>query len=437
LNQLHNNILWGWRGNALDVPTDCPQRDERLGWTGDAQVFAGTATYLTRAVTFFRKWLRDLAADQLDDGGVPWVVPDVLSKVAPEPMLELSEPHSATGWGDAAVVIPWILYRRYGDKRLLREHYPSMKAWVEYIRNQATDGLYWNTGFHFGDWLALDAFEGSYFGATPNDLTATAYYAHSADLLSQAAEALAYDEDASTYKTLRNQIAERFQREFFTPSGRPAVRTQTAIILALVFELIPTEQRSRTAQELLSLIEENGGHLVTGFLGTPLICRALSDNGYTDAAYSLVLREEYPSWLYQVNQGATTVWEHWDGLRPDGSMWSADMNSFNHYAYGAVGSWLYSVIGGIDLDRSLLDAREFVIAPRPGGGIDWCRCVYNSVYGPVSVLWSLHKGVLEVDVSVPPNTTALLDMGPIVGSEGAETLRAGTHTRSFRIGNSR
>ena len=426
LNQLHHNILWGWKGNALDIPTDCPQRDERLGWTGDAQVFIGTATYLTHAAPFYRKWLRDLASEQREDGGVPYVVPDVLPATAPEDA-NIRSTHSSTGWGDAAVICPWTIYARYGDLELLREHYPHMRAWVEYIRARAQGGLLWNTGFHFGDWVALDAKEGSYFGATPNDLTATAYYAHSAGLLAHAAEALGNAEEASRYRALRTSIVAAFQDEFITPSGRLAARTQTAHVLALAFDLVPARHRARTIRDLAALLEENGNHLTTGFLGTPVLCRALADGGRLDLAYTLLLREDFPSWLYQVKQGATTVWEHWDGIKPDGTMWSPNMNSFNHYAYGAVGEWIYATVGGIAPDPDSPGFRSFLLAPRPGGGITHAKTTYESPYGTIGLEWKIEGDRFELDAEVPPNSTARI----VLDGVAAESV-TGSAQAAFR-----
>ncbi|MCL2501016.1 MAG: family 78 glycoside hydrolase catalytic domain, partial [Defluviitaleaceae bacterium] len=326
INQLQSNITWSLKGNFLDIPTDCPQRDERLGWTGDVQIFISTACFLYDVLPFFRKWLHDLRLDQYPSGGVPYVVPDVLKK---DPKANMS--HSSCGWGDAAVIAPWTLYESFGDIRILQDQYDSMRGWVDYITSQANNHL-WNTGFHFADWVALDAKEGDYIGATPPDLCATAYYAYSTSLLVKAAEALGKNEDVKKYGQLYADIQNAYQNEFYTPTGRLAARTQTAHILSLVFGLTPKEFIPRTISTLVKLIDENGGHLVTGFLGTPYFCHALSQNNRLDEAYKLLQREDYPSWLYQIKKGATTIWEHMDGIKPDGSMWSADMNSFNHYA---------------------------------------------------------------------------------------------------------
>jgi alpha-L-rhamnosidase len=436
LNQLHRNIVRGWKGNALDVPTDCPQRDERLGWTGDAQVFASTAAYLMDVRRFFADWLRDLANDQRSDGGVPFVVPDVLSRATPEESA-LPSTHSATGWGDAAVVIPWTMYRRYGDVRILEDQYPSMRAWVEYMRREADDECLWRSGFHFGDWLALDGDPESPFGATPNALVATAYYAHSVGLLAQAAAVLGRSDDHRLYGELRRRIVSAFAEEFVDEAGALKARTQTAHVLALAFDLVESSHRERLVEELVTLIDEHDGHLVTGFLGTPLVCRVLAEHGRADEAYRLLVREEYPSWLYEVNMGATTVWEHWDSMRADGSMWSAEMNSFNHYAYGAVGAWMYAAIGGIDLEKSDIPNRRFVVAPRPGGGITHCRAVYDSLYGPLRVGWSLRDSGVRVELVVPPNTTAELIAPPGAGSgrgspaAASEIVGAGHWVRTF------
>lgn len=432
LNRLHENIRWGWKGNALDIPTDCPQRDERLGWTGDAQVFIGTAAYLTACDGFFASWDKDLAIDQRDDGGVPFVVPDVLTTVA-EHDPNLKDSHSSTGWGDAAVICPWTIFQRFGDHGQLREQYDSMKAWVEYMRAQAQDGLIWNSGFHFGDWVALDAKEGSYFGATPNDLTATAYYAYSTRLLARAAAEIGESDDAERYANLADRIVEAFRYEYVTPAGRLAARTQTAHLLALAFNLVEERDRPRTVATLVDLIRENDNHLVTGFLGTPLLLPVLSDNGHLDVAYELLMREEYPGWLYQVKQGATTIWEHWDGLKPDGTMWSPNMNSFNHYAYGAVGEWMYRVVGGIDLNASEPARGHFVIAPRPGGGITHCETSYQSPVGRVSVRWKLSGSSLITTVVLPPTATAdlLQYSGNDTRPKDSIRLRGGAHTHTW------
>ncbi len=398
LNQLQHNIVWGQKGNFVDVPTDCPQRDERLGWTGDAQVFIRTAIFNMGVGPFFRKWLRDLSYDQHPDGGVPFVIPDT----------GYTEQHSSAAWGDAATVCPWTFYICSGDERLLREQYASMKAWVEYIRGQGDDEFLWNTGFHFGDWLALDAKEGSYVGATPKDLIATAFYAYSSDLVARAAEVLGYERDAAQYRELHRAVAGRFQEEFVTVTGRLVAPTQTAHVLALAFGLVKAEHRPRVAATLAGMIEENGFRLTTGFVGTPYLCDVLSHNGYHDVACKLVRQTEYPSWLYSVKAGATTIWEHWDGIRPDGTFWSEGMNSFNHYAYGSVGDWLYRVLAGLDVDADQPGYRHILIHPHPDEGLDFAQVAYQSAYGQIRSGWrrDAANGNFTVEVEVPVNTTA-------------------------------
>lgn len=394
LTQLQQNILWGQKGNFLEVPTDCPQRDERLGWTGDAQVFIRTAAYNMNVAPFFEKWLKDLAADQQEDGKVPHVIPDVPTAG-----------YGSSAWGDAAVICPWVLYQCYGDIRVLETQYPSMKAWVEFIRAQGENEYLWNTGFHFGDWLGLDSKENSYTGATPKDLIATAFYAYSTELLAKTAEVIGKNEDAITYDTLHKQIIQAFRKEFVTPNGRVASPTQTAYVLALMFDLLEEADRSRTANMLAEHIEENGIHLTTGFVGTPYLCLVLSRFGYTDLAYKLVLQKEYPSWLFSVLQGATTIWEHWDGIKQDGSFWSDDMNSFNHYAYGAIGDWLYRTAAGIELLEP--GYKKIRIQPQIGEHLTWVDASFHSVYGMIGVNWKKEKDeALSMHIVIPANTTA-------------------------------
>jgi len=394
VNQLQRNIVWGQKGNFLDIPTDCPQRDERLGWTGDAQVFIRTAAFNMNVVPFFEKWLKDLALDQEPSGRVPHVIPDV-------PIAG----HGSSAWGDAAVICPWTLYQCYGDIRVLETQYPSMKAWVEYIRGEGEDEYLWNTGFHFGDWLGLDAKENSYVGATPKDLIATAFYAYSTQLLAQTAEILGKHEDAKAYEALHRNIVSAFRQEFVTPRGRVASPTQTAYALALMFDLLEEGDRARTARMLAEHVEENGIHLTTGFVGTPYLCLVLSRFGYTELAYKLVLQKEYPSWLYSVVQGATTIWEHWDGVKPDGSFWSDAMNSYNHYAYGAIGDWLYRIAGGIDLLEP--GYKKIKIAPQFGEHFTWVKASYESVYGEIKVSWCKGEhNTVAMEVTIPANTTA-------------------------------
>jgi alpha-L-rhamnosidase len=396
LNQLQHNILWGQKGNFVDVPTDCPQRDERLGWTGDAQMFIRTSAYLMNVAPFFSKWLKDLAADQLDNGGVPFVIPHVLDENS----------HSSAAWGDAAVICPWTIYQCYGDKRILEQQYSSMQGWVEYIRRQGTDEFLWNTGFHFGDWLGLDAKPDSYIGATNRDYIATAFYAYSVELMGKTAAVLGRTEDEQYYSQLHVRIKQAFNREFITPAGRISVATQTACVLALMFGLVEGKAEERTVAKLIELLEESKYHLTTGFVGTPYLNLVLAGAGHYDAAYKLLLQTDYPSWLYQVTRGATTIWEHWDGIKEDGSFWSKDMNSFNHYAYGAIGDFLYRCVAGIEQVEEYPGYKQFLIQPHPGGGLTSAAAGLESMYGEIRSEWTIDSGKIELVTVVPPNTSA-------------------------------
>jgi len=417
VNQLHSNIKWSMKGNFLDIPTDCPQRDERMGWTGDAQIFCRTACYLMNTYTFFRKWLKDVAADQTPEGGVPHVVPDIISGREKDDWLLSKGTHSAAAWADVAVINPWTLYLMYGDKVILEEQYDSMKQWIEFMRKHARDHI-WNYKLQFGDWVALDSEEGSYFGATPNDLTCTAYYAYSTGLFAKIALILHRQEDAREYEALYGEIVKKFQSTFFESGKRMTAMTQTAHILALHFNLVPETDRQKTADQLVKLLEKEGGHLVTGFVGTPYFLHALSRNGYADKAYELLLKEDFPSWLYQVKRGATTIWEHWDGLKPDGTMWSPDMNSFNHYAYGAVGEWLYRSVLGIETDEACSGYRHIIISPQTGNALAYAKGSYKSALGMIRVSWEKTQtpGERRLAFTVPANAgvTIRLEKGAVL-----------------------
>lgn len=407
LNRLHHNYLWGLKGNFLDVPTDCPQRDERLGWTGDAQIFCRTACYLMNAYTFYSKWLTDVAADQTPEGGVPHVIPNIEDGKTDGNWLLRQGPHSASAWADVAVILPWTLYLMYGDKAVLERQYGSMKAWIDFMQAHAEDYI-WNYKLQFGDWVALDAEEGSYFGATPNDLTCTAYFAYSTGLFAKVAAVLGKTEVEAEYRALYDHIVQKYQKTFFCADGRLTAQTQTAHIVSLYFNLTPKEYLHRTVDGLKHLLDKENGHLVTGFVGTPYFCHALSRNGCVAEAYSLLLKEDFPSWLYQVKQGATTIWEHWDGLKPDGTMWSPDMNSFNHYAYGAIGEWMYRVMAGLEVDEKDPGFRHTVINPRIGGSLSYVDAFHNSIYGKIVVKWELSGSTVIMTAKIPANTTACI-----------------------------
>jgi len=399
INQLQSNILWGQKGNFLDVPTDCPQRDERLGWTGDAQVFARTAAFNMDVAGFFSKWLRDVAADQYPSGSVPFVIPDVIG--APN-----RPAGGSAAWADAAVIIPWTMYLTYGDIRILEQQYPSMRQWVEYESKRAGDDYIWAGDPHFGDWLAFATTRPDYPGATTSkDFIATAFFAHSTDLLCRIARILGKDDDAARYADLFARIKKAFNREYVTASGRVGESTQTSYAVALQFDLLPDDVRESAARKLAQDVRDRK-HLTTGFVGTPYLCHVLSRFGYLDEAYLLLNRTEYPSWLYPVKQGATTIWERWDGQKPDGTFQDKGMNSFNHYAYGAIGEWMYRVMAGIEIDEAAPGYRHILIQPKPGGGFTSVKASHDSMYGRVGSAWQLKDGRFDLAIEIPANTRA-------------------------------
>ncbi len=400
INQLQHNIQWGQKGNFLDVPTDCPQRDERLGWTGDAQVFARTACFNADVAAFYTKWLADLAADQQPSGAVPHVIPNVLSLGARQGA------SAAAGWADAAVVVPWTVYMCYGDEGILEQQYDSMKAWVDYMAKRSGDSYFWNTDATFGDWLAFNTTRSDYPGATTDkDLVCQAYFARSTELLQRTAQVLGKKADAEKYGRLLEKIKKVFQDEFVTPNARLASNTQTAYSLALAFGLLPEAKQERAAQRLADDVDRFK-HITTGFLGASLVCPVLGEYGHFEQAFMLLNRKEYPSWLYPVTKGATTVWERWDGLKPDGTFQDKGMNSFNHYAYGAIGDWLYRVIAGLDIDERDPGYKHILIRPHPGGGLTHAKARHNSLYGAIESGWRVEGGQMKVNIEIPPNTTA-------------------------------
>jgi alpha-L-rhamnosidase len=400
LNQLQRNIVWGQRSNFLDVPTDCPQRDERLGWTGDAQVFARTAAFNMDVSGFFAKWLLDVAADQDPSGSVPWVIPNPLGG-------DSIRFAGTAGWSDVAVIVPWTMYLTYGDRRLLERQYPSMRAWVDYARRRAGTDLIWKPGWQFGDWLALHSDDPSYPGATTGtDLIATAFLAHSTDLVSRTATELGRAEEAAEYRARFQAIREAFNREFVSRTGRVGENTQTAYALAIAFDLLPDSLVPAAAGRLAQDVEAREHHLTTGFLGTPYLLHVLGATGHVGTAFRLLTQRTYPSWLYPITRGATTMWERWDGIRPDSSFEDPGMNSFNHYAFGAVGDWMYQNIGGIDVDPAAPGYRRSRIAPRPGAGLTSATASLETVYGTLSSSWKLDRQRFVLDLAVPANTSA-------------------------------
>jgi len=416
INQLQHNIWWGQKGNFLDVPTDCPQRDERLGWTGDAQVFVRTACFNADVGAFFTKWMKDFIADQQSEGQIPHVIPDVLSRAGGH------KGHSASAaWADAAVVVPWTIYLCYGDKKILEQQYECMKKWVDYQAKQAGESFFWNTDFTYGDWLAFNTTRSDYPGATTDkDFIMQAYFARSTGLLQKAAAVLGKNKDAEKYAALLVKIRKVFQDEFITQNGRLSPNTQTAYSLALYLDLLPESLRGKAAERLAEDVKKFG-HITTGFVGSALVCPVLTDNGYVDEAFMLLNRKEYPSWLYPITKGATTIWERWDGIKPDGTFQDKGMNSFNHYAYGAIGEWLYKFVAGIEIDEKAPGYKHVIFQPHWGGGLDHASASVISMYGKVASGWERKEGEIVVKIELPANTTASLHLPAAVMKDVRES----------------
>ena len=409
LNRLFENAKWSQKGNFLDVPTDCPQRDERMGWTGDAQVFARTASFNMDTYAFYTKFLHDLAQEQKMNGGmVGNVVPSFLKTKS-----TVGSPihGGAAAWGDCAVILPWTLYQQYGDKTILSRQYGSMKAWVDWIRRQdEADGgtRLWRSGFQYGDWLALDGpVEGGTAGGTDVVLIASAYYMHSAELTAKAAEVLGKEEDAETYRKLAEEIRTAIRDEYYTKNGRCAIPTQTAHIIALAFGIVDDTVREKTAQGLQELLKKRNMHLSTGILGTPFRCKVLSDEGLSESAYEVLMQEDFPGWLYEVKMGATTIWERWNSVLPDGKISGTGMNSLNHYAYGSIVQWMYENMCGIRQQETSPGFGHFVIRPEMYGKLGGAYASYMSPKGRVESGWKIEgKNTVRMKVTVPFDSVA-------------------------------
>ncbi|WP_308638786.1 alpha-L-rhamnosidase [Paenibacillus silvisoli] len=401
VNRLFLNALWGQKGNFLDVPTDCPQRDERMGWTGDAQVFAGTASFNMDTYAFFAKYGYDLWREQAaSEGKVPFVVPDATIHEG-----------GSSAWGDAATIIPWEVYLHSGDVAILEQQFESMKAWVDYIK-RIDEGSgakrLWTEGFHFGDWLALDGpSPSSPIGGTETPYLSSAYYRYSSLLVSKAAKVLGKDELAAYYESLSNEVKAAIQAEYFTPTGRLALDTQTALVVALYMDLAPEKDRIRVADSLRERLKKDHNHLKTGFVGTPYLCKALSETGYPDLAYTLLLNKDYPSWLYAVTMGATTIWERWNSVLPDGKISGTDMNSLNHYAYGSIVEWMYRYAAGLNPVEDKPGFKRVRLAPQSDFRLRYVQASLRSAAGQYESRWELDEdGKLSFRFVIPFDASA-------------------------------
>lgn len=428
LNQLQHNIIWGQKSNFLEVPTDCPQRNERLGWTGDAQVFIRTAAFNMDVQSFFHRWLLNARDAQSPKGGIPCVIPSIKA---------VDVEDGGPAWSDATIICPWTIYLCFADRSILEEHYDSMKLFMEFIAHHRSRGFIRNHpdlkldgGFAhngIGDWLALDG-SGKTEGGTPRDLIGTAFYAYDAQIMANVAEILGRTDDAKKYRVLHEQIVAAFRRRFVTPEGLIAAGTQTAHVLALHFGLVPDEACATTARELVRDIESRGFHLSTGFVGTPYLLETLEKHGYLDTAYKLLEQETFPSWLFPVKNGATTIWERWDGWTPDKGFQDKGMNSFNHYAYGSVGAWMVQSVAGLDLDPDEPGYRRVIFRPRPGGTIIWAETSLKTPFGLASIRWELKDSELHLDLTVPRDSHATLSLPNGFTAQLPADLPPGAHS---------
>lgn len=418
LNRLQQNISWGQRGNFLDIPTDCPQRDERLGWTGDAQAFCSTAMFNYDSHAFFKSWLGTMRDDQLDDGQIPHVIPDILKGAAGSP-----------GWMDAATIIPWEVYVRTGDQEMLAENYEMMQALVGWYREKSPAGVVRKIG-GFGDWLQPNTDEKK--GETASHLLGSAFYAKSVKILADSAVVLGNKDDAQKFAGESMKVNQAFTKHYFDAEGKlqNAPETQTAYILALEFNIVPESLRGKLEANLLRLIEEADGHLRTGFLGTPYIAKVLDRAGHPDVSYSLLFKETYPSWFFSINQGATTMWERWDSYTHEKGFHPQKMNSFNHYAYGAIGEWMYERVAGLAVDPANPGYKHFFVRPVIGGPLTSARAELETGYGTAVSGWELDGDTLTMEVVVPPNTTATIEFP---NDRKSEKVTAGQHEFTLKL----
>jgi len=389
VNQLQRNIVWGQRGNFLSVPTDCPQRDERLGWMGDAQIFVRTATYNRDVAGFYEKWMQDVEDGQSKEGGFSDVSPRIVD-----------DADGAPAWGDAGIIVPWTVYQAYGDVGIVKKHWAAMNRWMDYITSVNPNGLWLQRRNNdFGDWLSINA-------DTPKDVLATAYYAYDAQLMARMARGAGYTADAAKYDALFAHIKEAFNTAFVTPDGKIKGDTQTAYVVALKMGLLPDELHEAAAQHLTENIASKDNHLSTGFVGVGYLCPVLTATGHNDVAYKLLLNDTFPSWGFSIKQGATTIWERWDGWTPDRGFQDPGMNSFNHYSLGSVGQWLYQDVAGIDTDPNQPGFKHILLHPHPGNGLTHASATYDSIHGRIASAWKVDNGKLDWNVAIPANTTA-------------------------------
>jgi alpha-L-rhamnosidase len=427
LNQLHKNVVWGTKGNFLDLPTDCPQRNERLGWTGDISAFAPSAAYLFDVAAFLSDWLLDLALEQRHhEGMVPFVIPDVL-KLLPSPA-GFPRPDSTAVWSDAAVWVPWTLYQAYGDRGMLERQYDSMAAHVRRVGTLTSPNGLWDTGFQFGDWLDPDASPHEPANAKADKaVVATACLYRSARIVATTAALLGRAEDAAEFDALADGTRTAFNTHYVSADGTIFSDCTTVYTLAITFGLLAERTEQLAGKRLSQLVAESGFRISTGFAGTPFITDALTKTGHLDSAYALLMQRECPSWLYPVTMGATTVWERWDAMLPDGTINPGEMTSFNHYALGAVVDWMHRVVGGIaPLEPGY---SRVLIAPRPGGGLSWAKTSLDTPHGPVRVSWRTDDdGALTVETELPAGVTGVLSLD----GEPDTELGAGSHTAQVR-----
>ncbi len=406
LNQLQSNIEWGLRGNFLDIPTDCPQRDERAGWTGDAQVFIPTSLFIADAHAFWASWMQSVRDDQRDNGSIPIVVPDIDGR------------RVSSGWGDVATIIPWETYFRTGDEKILKDSYQTMLGWINYYRSVSENHIV--DMFTYGDWLQpySEHPTDERKGETDEKLLNTAYYARSVDLSLQTAQVLGLTDDVAMLQSWLSEIKTAFQNQFFNTNGSVSKgkSTQTAYLMAIGFNLLTPEMEEKAVPHLLAEIAKADNHLRTGFLGTPLLAPVLEKIGRPDIMFEMLFKETYPSWFYSINQGATTMWERWNSYSHEDGFNKGGMNSFNHYAYGAIGQWMYERIAGIKPIKP--GYKEIQIAPLQGGPLTSAEASYNTPYGVVSSAWKIENGVFKLKVTVPPNTTAKV----VIPANTAESL---------------